>query len=178
MSRTCNLACHDCQVTLWVGQMHHDAWRIYGGKPEFAANLTAFLNAHESHRLEFGDSEQFDFYEDVTPDEEEDGAPKLSDVVIDLCERSGLTPDIPAIRALDQEHPASTRTYEIWREGFRATGDICRAKLLGRSEGATFRDAVLAYYAEHPDDSFDPATLRYWGCRHFDNEADAREAFG
>jgi hypothetical protein len=102
MSRTCRIACHDCEKKLWIGQMHTSGWRIYGGDPTYEKNLTDFLNAHEGHRLEFGDSERFDFYEDVEPDDEAEGT-KLSDVVIDLCQRAGLTPDIPAIRELDKE---------------------------------------------------------------------------
>jgi len=76
------------------------------------------------------------------------------------------------------------RTFEIWSEGYRATGEAATATCHGTFEGATFTEAVQryletlgqenrAFYRQHND-----GTWTCWGCRLFDNEADARKAFG
>jgi hypothetical protein len=38
---------------------------------------------------------------------------------------------------------------------------------------------VLAWFSAHPDPvNFDPNGLRFWSCRLFPAEAEARQAFG
>jgi hypothetical protein len=64
MSRTYDLACHTCQVKLWVGQApigERSRFSIYttDGDGTGAAALSAFLIGHEHHRLEFADDEAF-----------------------------------------------------------------------------------------------------------------------
>ena len=70
--------------------------------------------------------------------------------------------------------------YEIWVEGFIATGDRSSAARLGSAEGETFKDACieLAKHSKVFKDYFDLETMRHWGCRLFDNEVDARKSFG
>jgi hypothetical protein len=75
------------------------------------------------------------------------------------------------------------KVFEIWSEGFRATGDIGTAHKHGEQEGEDFADACRKQFADDPPNDwgrsdFDPDRLTYWGCRLFDNEADARERFG
>jgi hypothetical protein len=71
------------------------------------------------------------------------------------------------------------RTFEIWAEGYSATGDSGRAHKVGEAMGRTFREAVLAWFSAHPDPvNFDPNGLRFWSCRLFPAEAEARQAFG
>lgn len=76
--------------------------------------------------------------------------------------------------------------YEVWAEGYQTNGESSGAFLLGTYEGESFDDAVLSCM-------MDPKFLknehlftynlgngrhRYWGCRLFDNESDARVSFG
>jgi len=72
------------------------------------------------------------------------------------------------------------RKYEIWSEGFSATGEYGPAQLMGSSEGNSFEDACrrLAEKESGFDEYYNPERNTYWGCRLFDNEADARRSFG
>lgn len=69
---------------------------------------------------------------------------------------------------------------DVWIEGFRATGEIGSARKLCTVNSDTLREACDKYALEHPDwaEHYDPERLTYWGCRIFDNEADARSQFG
>ena len=71
------------------------------------------------------------------------------------------------------------RKFQLWQEGFRMKGAENEATYLGEFEGNNFDDACLnwakqsssmAHYKNRPP--------RFWGCRIFDNEADARKNFG
>lgn len=77
------------------------------------------------------------------------------------------------------------KEYEIWTEGYRATGEEQNASLLGKASGFSFKEACDAFHAQldepkkniwsyHPDSG----TWSVWGCRLFDNETDARKSFG
>lgn len=77
-----------------------------------------------------------------------------------------------------------TSEFNIWAEGYRATGEHGRAVYMGRGEGATFPEACDEYfnrqdnkhdrnlYSKRFNDRF------YWSCKLFNNEADARKAHG
>lgn len=54
------------------------------------------------------------------------------------------------------------------------------AEFLGTVEAETFQEACDKYAVENPDwaSSYDSERLTHWGCRLFDNEMDARKAFG
>lgn len=73
--------------------------------------------------------------------------------------------------------------FQVWSEGYEATGQSCGATFHGEFEGETFRDAVIAY-KETVTDQYSKdcihteGTLNIWGCRFFDNEIDARKSFG
>ncbi|QOT19258.1 hypothetical protein [Paenarthrobacter sp. YJN-5] len=90
--------------------------------------------------------------------------------------------------AMAVETSAHTETgktlFTIWAEGFAATGESQTAWQLNESpiQAETLDDAVRQYsfssdsrhlFRRHKD-----GTWTYWGCRLFDNEADARGAFG
>ena len=60
MSRTFELACHDCEVALWVGQGNPGNEYIYKNEEHILA-LQKFLFDHRNHTLEFGDDEYFDY---------------------------------------------------------------------------------------------------------------------
>jgi hypothetical protein len=66
--------------------------------------------------------------------------------------------------------------FEIWMEGFAATGESAGASSHGEVEAPTFREACVARFKG--DNLFEEKSLTYWGCRLFDNEADARQGFG
>lgn len=75
------------------------------------------------------------------------------------------------------------QTYQIWAEGYSATGQSGTATYMGSASGETFKDAVkeLAKRASPEDRAFyntDRIQPTYWGCRLFDNEEDARKSFG
>ncbi|HTB99873.1 MAG TPA: hypothetical protein VK705_04265 [Ferruginibacter sp.] len=90
------------------------------------------------------------------------------------------------------------KEYEIWEEGYSATGEHGGAIFLGKSIGRSFKEACcklmcekhLEYLKEvqsdeyngydNPNDgwSYDPSTNTKWGCHLFDNEVDARKSFG
>lgn len=74
------------------------------------------------------------------------------------------------------------KEFSVWAEGYVATGERAGAQLLGRASGRTFKDACIALFKK--DSTLQGATyfsvvsLTYWGCQLFDNETDARKAFG
>jgi antirestriction protein len=85
------------------------------------------------------------------------------------------------------------KEFEIWSEGYRATGEHGTATFHGKFPGNTFDEAVenfkKAYegtvdtrevYEEINSDGIMPKKLQHsiWACRLFDNEADARKSFG
>lgn len=76
--------------------------------------------------------------------------------------------------------------FELWVEGYAATGEHGTARFLGRWSGETFDEAVKKWNATKNIRS-EYGDLRWsdndhmwsvWGCRIFDNEADARRSFG
>lgn len=84
------------------------------------------------------------------------------------------------------------KEYEVWMEGFRATGESSGAVLLGKANANSFAAAChivnCTNYLEslkkemHSADSerwdYDPKDLSCWGCRLFESESQARKAFG
>ena len=71
--------------------------------------------------------------------------------------------------------------HNIWMEGFLITGSEgtpTTASFVGKCEGNSFREAVLNWYKNHPDASFNPQTLSYWGCQLYPTEGEARRSFG
>lgn len=76
--------------------------------------------------------------------------------------------------------------HQVWNEGYATSGESGTAQILTREngnslwEGNTFQEACenalitlnwdMRYY--------DKQRNTYWGCRFFDNEAQARKSFG
>ncbi len=71
-------------------------------------------------------------------------------------------------------------SYEIWSEGYRATGDQGGACFHGIGRGENFGEACEDHFDDERDPSgfFDRKELTYWGCRLYNSEADARATFG
>ncbi len=70
--------------------------------------------------------------------------------------------------------------YEVWSEGYMATGEHGTAQFLGTEEGETFPEACVKALKKKKwsMSSYDPERNTYWACRFFDNEADARKSYG
>ena len=71
-----------------------------------------------------------------------------------------------------------TKVYQIWMEGFAITGNSSKATLLGEMEAESFQQACDKYIEENPEYKKLYSGKSIWGCRLFDNEADARKSFG
>lgn len=71
-------------------------------------------------------------------------------------------------------------TFEIWIEGYAATGEHGIAQHLGTYQGETFPEACQAAMKDKEWDMeyYNPANNSYWACRFYDNEPDARKSFG
>ena len=96
-----------------------------------------------------------------------------------LAERKG-SPRIDYEIVLVQKKPPVI-VWPIWREGFLCTGMEGvpqKATFHGNWPGKTFRDACVAWAEKKNISTFDSEKLTDWDCRLFDNEAEAREAFG
>lgn len=78
--------------------------------------------------------------------------------------------------------PLQLNEYEIWCEGYAATGHRGQAFCFGKAHGENFREACRAFFrveiAAGKFHTYDPAENRYWGCQLYDNETDARKTFG
>jgi len=72
------------------------------------------------------------------------------------------------------------KIYHIWSEGFRATGEYGFANYFGSEKATSFQEACDLYALKNPEFAtyYNADQLTYWGCRLFDNEADARKSFG
>ena len=67
--------------------------------------------------------------------------------------------------------------YDVWAEGYNATSNRGRARLMGNQiEADSFREACD--FALKDSKFFDKAKLSFWGCRLFETEEEARESFG
>jgi hypothetical protein len=69
--------------------------------------------------------------------------------------------------------------FSVWLEGYEVTGNESNARFVGTVEADTFAEACAELMAKPPwnDGNFNREALTYWGCRLFDNEADARKTF-
>ena len=85
---------------------------------------------------------------------------------------TSVAPAEPAAQAVEQD--ATLPVHEVWREGYRITGETARALKLGEARAFTFEEACDIVCADMPGYS----GRAIWGCRLFNNEADARKAFG
>jgi len=68
--------------------------------------------------------------------------------------------------------------FSIWSEGYSATCECAPAMFHGRVKASTFRDACDEYFKDNEYYDSENLSLLLWGCRLFDNETDARKAFG
>ena len=67
--------------------------------------------------------------------------------------------------------------WDIWAEGYAASGDSAGASLHGRDvEAPTFRDACIRTFGTDP--LFNADKLTYWGCKLFADRHEAQRSFG
>jgi hypothetical protein len=71
-------------------------------------------------------------------------------------------------------------TYQIWCEGYAATGGSSGAIKLGVAEGSSLKEACTQLAKQDSDFAryFDAGNLSYWGCKIFDNASDAQQRYG
>lgn len=72
------------------------------------------------------------------------------------------------------------KEYEIWSEGYTATGQSSGAMLLGYCHGTDLKDACINYAKQNAEFAsyFSAERMTHWGCRLFDNREDAQRSFG
>jgi hypothetical protein len=87
------------------------------------------------------------------------------------------------------------KEYDIWMEGYAATGESSKASYLGKSKGRNFQDACMRYalkselehrqkmdnenqYFDTGRWDYDPRRNSIWACRLYETEDEARESFG
>lgn len=70
--------------------------------------------------------------------------------------------------------------FDIWCEGYAATGQSSGATVLGHCEGINFKEACknLAKKDNEFARYFNEERMTYWGCRLYDNGSDARKSYG
>ena len=82
-----------------------------------------------------------------------------------------------------------SKEYEIWIEGYAASGDSGKHQLLGTCKGKSFRNAVLNWVESKIKDmgfveftrhygNFNRKELTLWGCRLFPTEEESAKSFG
>jgi hypothetical protein len=98
----------------------------------------------------------------------------LADIYKKISENPMLL--VNAIESEAQEE----KLYDIWAEGYADNGGCAGAIRLGSAQGKTFKDACKTFAEEEETfrQYFEEEQMTYWGCRLFDNEADARKSFG
>ena len=74
-------------------------------------------------------------------------------------------------------------TYEVWMEGYCATGQSATHEFIGKEEANNFKKAckiAMRKWASKEDYEtyYDEDNMTFWGCRLFDNESDAARGFG
>lgn len=103
---------------------------------------------------------------------------------IEYATKTGKT----VLYMVDPNITSSPRLIQLWVEGFHIQGGESTARFLGEYEADNLRDAVIQYMEKTRQKSIaevgpanstiDLDRLTDWGCRFFDNEADARKSFG
>ena len=70
--------------------------------------------------------------------------------------------------------------YDVWMEGFRATGESATAQHIGSARGTTFEEAcrTLLRAGHSLSEHYDSTRNSVWGCRLYPTEMEARRTFG
>jgi len=68
------------------------------------------------------------------------------------------------------------RLYDIWREGYRCSGNESKAEYVVTILASSFKEACRIHYSLDRD--FDIERLTVWGCRLYSTEEEARASYG
>jgi len=88
---------------------------------------------------------------------------------------------------MSKELKSGMKEFEIWQEGYAATGEHGTAFLMGRIKAESFEQACRTFKNGKgikisldlkEDGSFQYSYPSVWACRLYDNETDARKHFG
>jgi len=119
----------------------------------------------------------------------------LSERLLDTnyyTDKNGVEIKIPPIN-----HHPELKEYEVWMEGYAATGENSGASLVGKVKARNFSQAChilmckqhlewinktndpnYTQYAEAGRWDYDPSRLTYWGCSLYWSEKLAKKSFG
>ena len=105
---------------------------------------------------------------------------KFNDGTKKVCESNDDIPIGIAFTVEETNHSQARKRFDIWCEGYAATGEQGGAHYFGAVRAENFREACVTFFYEHPDlrRNFDSGRLSYWGCKLFSCERAARESFG
>ena len=86
--------------------------------------------------------------------------------------------DLMCYNKIPRKKVRKMKEYEVWMEGYRATGESKPHEFIGKVEAESFKDACyIAVKNWCSEDSFkryyNPEEQTFWGCRCFDNEKDS-----
>ena len=73
------------------------------------------------------------------------------------------------------------KTFQVWSEGYMATGEHGTAQYHGEWRAKDFKEACKTMMMSENwdmDNYYDEQANTYWACRFFDNEENARKAYG
>ena len=87
----------------------------------------------------------------------------------------------PVMSKIKEETSTELKSFNVWLEGYAATGERAGATFKGTWSGTSFKNACANWVASLPKDQqsyYDADRNTYWNCRFFDNERDARECYG
>lgn len=71
------------------------------------------------------------------------------------------------------------QNYDVWMEGFAMNGTRATAGFLGTYNADSFLEACKMAWNDHREyGNYDEEKNTIYGCRLFDNEAEARKDFG
>lgn len=122
--------------------------------------------------------------------------PEVAEMAMDAAAQRGLMRDLSNLGYIDFEQVMTIlknnrhqlldqKEYEIWIEGYATTGNISEAVRVTKEKAFSFHEAIQQYVnslepeqAKRWNYSKDLNVWTMWGCRVFDNETDARKAFG
>lgn len=81
-----------------------------------------------------------------------------------------------------ERRTAGLKQFTVWSEGYAATGDSNTAHRIGTVYATSFLEACAMLHRSKGGDAqlghFTQDPPAFWGCRLYDNEADARRSFG
>lgn len=121
----------------------------------------------------------------------------LENMEVDISTREDYKLDIIDFATIPKQESIKypLHEYDIWVEGYAATGQSSDATYLGKHKGRNFQDACMRYFMKSHLDSYeeddkndtyyntkrwdyDPYRNTYWACGLYETEEEARKSFG